>query len=160
MKCLDPLVILISGEPLSWRRCLHDYGDGHARDCDRVHDHGRGHDDGRGDHDRDDDGRGHGRDDDFVCGHGEDRKALSFWSFYGLNNIYTYRPPVTYLLGAWCCSVKKNPMYHKSLYLLVKSELKLMYATSARFVLKKVALKAHSLTLGTLVHFRHFKLLF
>jgi hypothetical protein len=32
-----------------------------------------------------------------VCGHEEDRKALSFWSFYGLNNIYTYLPPVAYL---------------------------------------------------------------
>ncbi len=100
MKCLNPAAILIPGEPLSWRRCPHGYGDGRAHGYDRVHDHDRGHDDVRGDgHDRDDgDGRGR-RDDDFLCGHGEDRKALSFWSFYGLNNIYTYLPPVAYLLG-------------------------------------------------------------
>ena len=80
MKCLNPAVILISGEPLSWRRCPHGYGDG------RAHGYDRGHDDGRG-----------CRDHDFVCGHVENRKAFSLWSFYGLNNIYTYLPPVAYL---------------------------------------------------------------
>ena len=114
MKYLNPVVILIPGEPLSWRRRPHGYGDG------RAHGYGRAHGDGHG--------RGGGRvrgHDDLGCGDGEGRKAFSCCFVYGLNNIYTYCPPVAYLLDAWCCSVKKKvSMCHKSLYLLVKSELK------------------------------------
>jgi len=120
MKCLNPVVIFIPGEPLSWRRRPHGYGDGRAHGHGRAHGYGRAHGDGHG--------RGGGRvrgHDDLGCGDGEGRKAFSCCFVYGLNNIYTYCPPVTYLLDAWCCSVKKKvSMCHKSLYLLVKSDIK------------------------------------
>lgn len=102
MKCLNPVVIFIPGEPLSWRRCPHGYGDGRAHGYGRAHGDGRGHGGGCV--------RGH---DDLGCGDGEGRKAFSCCFVYGLNNIYTYCPPVVNLqvtlmvnIETWRTSVK------------------------------------------------------